>query len=241
MAVIVFASSKGGVGKTTAALTLASVIAHHDTEVVMLDCDPNGPLRQWATEWPELVPKGLHVLAPSPKDLPNAIDSAAGRVPLVIVDLEGTKGIEVNVGMGRADLALVPMQSSQLDANQAANVVSLIQHQAEVFKRPIPYRVFFSRTSAAIHTRTERALEAELLSAGLPAMKSRLIEREAFRLPFRIGGTIYNLDRRDIKNPKPAIADAEGFAGEIQDILEEIMNLGPGEQELREGQGANHG
>jgi chromosome partitioning protein len=241
MAVIVFASSKGGVGKTTAALTLASVIAHHATDVVLLDCDPNGPLKQWATEWPELVPNHIKVFSPTAKELPNAIDHAASNVPLVIVDLEGTKGIEVNVGMGRADLALVPMQSSQLDANQAANVVTLIEHQAAVFKRPIPYRVFFSRTSAAIHTRTERALEAELLSAGLPAMKSRLIEREAFRLPFRIGGTIYNLDRRDIKNPRAAIADAEGFAAEIQEILEEIMNVSPAEEEARAGEGVQNG
>ncbi len=41
MPVIVFASSKGGAGKTTAAIILASEPARHSTSVTLIDFDPN--------------------------------------------------------------------------------------------------------------------------------------------------------------------------------------------------------
>jgi chromosome partitioning protein len=49
MPTIVFASPKGGVGKSTAAVLLASELAAHGGTVTMIDADPNKPLSQWAS------------------------------------------------------------------------------------------------------------------------------------------------------------------------------------------------
>jgi chromosome partitioning protein len=48
MPTIVFASPKGGVGKSTAAVLLATELAYHGGSVTMIDVDPNRPLTQWA-------------------------------------------------------------------------------------------------------------------------------------------------------------------------------------------------
>ena len=48
MPTIVFASPKGGVGKSTAAVLLATELASHGGSVTMIDADPNKPLSQWA-------------------------------------------------------------------------------------------------------------------------------------------------------------------------------------------------
>ena len=48
MPTIVFASPKGGVGKSTAAVLLATELASHGGSVTMIDADPNRPLSQWA-------------------------------------------------------------------------------------------------------------------------------------------------------------------------------------------------
>jgi chromosome partitioning protein len=48
MPTIVFASPKGGVGKSTAAVLLATELASHGGSVRMIDADPNRPLTQWA-------------------------------------------------------------------------------------------------------------------------------------------------------------------------------------------------
>ena len=47
MPTIVFASPKGGVGKSTAAVLLATEFASHGGTVTMIDADPNRPLTDW--------------------------------------------------------------------------------------------------------------------------------------------------------------------------------------------------
>jgi cellulose biosynthesis protein BcsQ len=46
---IVFASPKGGAGKSTAALLLATELALKGAGVTILDADPNKPMSQWAS------------------------------------------------------------------------------------------------------------------------------------------------------------------------------------------------
>jgi chromosome partitioning protein len=46
MPTIAFASPKGGVGKSTEAVLLASELARHGGSVTMIDADPNRPLSQ---------------------------------------------------------------------------------------------------------------------------------------------------------------------------------------------------
>src|SRR5271154_5561486 len=162
MPTIVFASSKGGVGKTTSALALAFVYAQAGAGTTLIDADPNAPITRWAERFPESIPPNLTVQGALGNAVAKAIDVAAATDPFVIVDLEGTKNVDVSVGLGRADLALIPMQGSQLDADEASNVVKLIRSQEEVFRRTIPYRVFFTRTSPVIESKGFKDIQAQL-------------------------------------------------------------------------------
>ena len=122
MQVIVFASSKGGVGKTTTALALASVLTHHGAATTLIDADPNAPLALWASRFSAGVPKQLTVKTAFRTDVAEVIDDATG--PYVIVDLEGSRNDEVSVAIGRADLVLIPMKGNQLDADEASTIVT---------------------------------------------------------------------------------------------------------------------
>lgn len=219
MPTIVFASSKGGVGKTTSALALAFVFAQAGAPTTLIDADPNAPLARWAERFPESRPVGLTVAPAVGNAAARVIDNAAQRDPFVIVDLEGTKNVDVSVGLGRADLALIPMQGSQLDADEAANVVKLIQTQEDVFRRTIPFRVFFTRTSPAIESKGFREIQQQLREFGIPMLRTSIMEREAFRVPFRLGVSLYELTSSDVRNPQATIENAEAFAAEVRDIL----------------------
>ena len=228
MPTIVFASSKGGVGKTTSALALAFVFTQAGAATTLIDADPNAPLTRWADRFPESLPAELTVTGAVGNAAARAIDDAAQRDPFVIVDLEGTKNVEVSVGLGRADLALIPMQGSQLDADEAANVVKLIQTQEDVFRRTIPFRVFFTRTSPVIESKGMRDIHAQLRALGIPLLRTSIMEREAFKVPFRVGASFYDLTRGDVRNPRAAIENAEAFAAEVRDILVEEAAVGAG-------------
>lgn len=217
MQVIVFASSKGGVGKTTSALTLSSVLTHHGAPTTLIDADPNAPLAVWSKRFPKGVPSGLSVKTAFRTDVADIIDSAAD--PYVIVDLEGSRNEEVSVAIGRADLVLIPMKGNRLDADEAVNVIKVIRKQESIFRRAIPFRVFLSQTSPVIMDRGMRDICAQMRENGIPMLRTGMVERSAFKVPFALGGSIYELNEREAKNPSAAIANAESFAQEIRDIL----------------------
>lgn len=217
MQVLVFASSKGGVGKTTSALTLSTVLTHHGTPTTLIDADPNAPLAVWAQRFPNGVPQGLSVRTAFRTDVADIIDSATD--PYVIVDLEGSRNEEVSVAIGRADLVLIPMKGNRLDADEAVNVIKVIRKQESIFRRAIPFRVFLSQTSPVIVDRGMRDICTQMRENGIPMLRNTMVERSAFKVPFALGGSIYDLNEREAKNPAAAIANAEVFAQEIRDVL----------------------
>ena len=217
MQVIVFASSKGGVGKTTSALTLACVLTRHGAPTTLIDADPNAPLALWAKRFPDAIPQGLTVKAAFRTDVADVIDSAS--TPYVIVDLEGSRNEEVSVAIGRADLVLIPMKGNQLDADEAVNVIRVIRKQETIFRRSIPFRVFLSQTSPVIMDKGMRDICSQMRENGIPMLRTAMVERSAFKAPFRLGGTIYDLSEREAKNPLAAVDNAETFAQETRDVL----------------------
>lgn len=220
MPVIVFANSKGGVGKSTSAVVLAQVLAKRGASVSLIDADPNQPLSQWRQRDTGRVPANLELLANvTESTVTDAIDDAAARSAFVIVDLEGSANLAVTYAIGRADLVLVPMQGSQLDADQTRRVLELIQREEKAFRRQIPYAVFFTRTNAAIRSRDLRHIEQDLKDNGIPLLPVELTERAAFRAIMQLGGTIYDLTAGEAANPDAAIENAEAFARAITQLL----------------------
>lgn len=218
MPTIVFASPKGGAGKSTSAVVLASELARNGAGVTVIDADPNRPVTAWA-ERPGR-PENLTVLPGTTEEtIIEEIEAAAGRTPFVIVDLEGTASMTVAYAISRADLALIPVQGSQLDAAEAAKAIRLIRRQEKAFGRDIPHAVLFTRTSAAIRPRTLQHIRDELERAGVLILNVQLHEREAFRAIFSFGGTLQTLAPSQVPNLPAAVSNARAFAAEVVTAL----------------------
>jgi chromosome partitioning protein len=227
MPTIVFASPKGGVGKSTAAVLLASELAFHGGTVTMIDADPNRPLTQWANLPGR--PEKLSVVAVSSEDsIIDTIEKAALQTTFVIVDLEGTASMMVGYAMSRADLVIIPTQGSHLDATEAVKAIKLVRAQEKAFKRSIPFCILFTRTSAAIRPRTLQSIEGEFSDNKTPMFGVQIHEREAYRALFAFGGTLAGLDDSQVTNLPAARLNARNFAGEVIETLK--ANASPKEQ-----------
>ena len=124
MPIIVFASSKGGAGKSTSAVLLATTLAEGGATTTLIDADPNRPVSKWARR--AEIPAKMTVIADVREDLIlNTIDEAASRTAFVIVDLEGTASMMVGIAVSRADLVIIPMQGSHLDAEEGVKALAL--------------------------------------------------------------------------------------------------------------------
>lgn len=221
MPTIVFASPKGGAGKSTSAVLLASELALKGATVTVIDADPNKPVSQWAGRGG--CPDNLTVLANlSENTVVEEIEAAAQRTSFVIVDLEGTASMMVAYAISRADLVVVPTQGSQLDAAEAAKAIRLIRQQEKAFGRRIPYAVLFTRTSAALKPRTLRHIQEQFTKHGVRAFQTQVHERDAYRAVFSFGGTLATLDPGEVSNLEGAIENARAFAAELVTMLREI-------------------
>jgi chromosome partitioning protein len=218
MPTIVFASPKGGVGKSTAAVLLSTELASHGGSVTMIDADPNRPITQWASRPGK--PAKLTVIATANEDsIIDTIEKAAVETAFVIVDLEGTASMLAGYAMSRADLVIIPAQGSHLDATEAVRAIKLVRDQEKAFKKKIPFAVLFTRTSAAIRPRTLQSIEAEFLQNKIPMFDTQIHEREAFRAVFSFGGTLADLDPAQVSNLPAARQNARLFASEVIETL----------------------
>jgi chromosome partitioning protein len=218
MPVIVFASPKGGAGKSTSAVVLACELARSGADIVIIDADPNRPVSKWAKL--DGRPANLSVIADvTEATVIDEIEAWAARVPFVVVDLEGTASMTVAYAISRADLVIIPVQGSQLDAAEAAKAIKLIRQQEKAFTRQIPHTVLFTRTSTVIRPRLLGHIRQELQAANVPIMTAQMHEREAFRAIFSFGGTLDTLLPSQVSNLPAAAANARAFAAEIVALL----------------------
>lgn len=218
MPTIVFATPKGGAGKSTSAVLLASELLNRGGAVTIIDADPNKPVSQWAKR--SALPPLLTVVADvSEESIVDQIDDAARKSVFVIVDLEGTASLMASYAISRADLVIIPTQGSHLDAAQSAKAIKLVQTQEKLFHRKIPFAILFTRTSVAIRTRTFQSIEDEFASRGAPMLKTHIHEREAYRAIFSFGGTLLTLNSADVSNLKGAIFNAHAYVNEVISIL----------------------
>ena len=216
MPTVVFVSPKGGAGKTTAALLLASEIAR-SARVTVIDADPNHPIRAWSSS---AAPQNLTVVSDADEEnIIERIEEAAAQTPFVVVDLEGTAAKIVLLAVSQADLVIVPTQGSQLDAEQASRAIRVVKQHEKMSGRAVPYAVLLTRTNPVIRTRTMAHIQHGLIDAGIPVLHTELHEREAFRAVFSFRQSLENLNPADVANLEKAIANAEAFAHEVIDRL----------------------
>lgn len=218
MPTVTFASSKGGVGKSTSAVLLATELATRGAEVSVIDADPNKPVARWARHPGR--PSNLSVIDDvTERTIIKTIETEAQRVAFVIVDLEGTASRMIPYAMSRSDLVIIPTRGSVLDAIEAVAAIREVKQQEEAFRIKIPTAVLFTCTSAAIRPRTLSSISAEFAQNDVPVLRTQLHDREAYRALFSFGGTLSGLDPKHVRNIPAAVANARAFAGEVIGIL----------------------
>ncbi len=230
MPVIAFANPKGGAGKTTAALLLASTLASRGARIALIDADPE----RWITQWAKMGehPDNLEVLSDvSEASILDQIEAASARSQFVIVDLEGTASLMVANAVGMSDLVVIPSQGGSMDARGAAKIIRLVRNQERMTRRAIPHAVLMTRTSAAVTSRALRNVQEQLKRANIPIFSTPIVERAAYRDIFDYGGLLSALPLGKVSNLGRAVENAEAFTGEVLARLKQARGQGAPTQE----------
>jgi chromosome partitioning protein len=132
MNVIVLASQKGGVGKTTLAAHLAiAAEAANAGPAVLIDTDPQGSLSAWwnarEADTPALAPTTI-------ADLPAKLKAlGAAGYSFAIIDTPPAITGAISAVVATADLVLIPTRPSPHDLRAVGSTVELVQEAGKPF------------------------------------------------------------------------------------------------------------
>jgi chromosome partitioning protein len=213
--VIVVSNPKGGSGKSTSTLVLATHLAHLGATVCIIDADPNKPIEDWKLKGKSN--STITVIADITQN--NYFESLDAQIPkyqFIFVDLEGTASLLVSRAISTADLVIIPIQASAIDVRQATRAIKVVRDEEKAIQR------FDAKRSIPFRVSSQRELETELKAAGIPQFRTSVAERQAFKTMFNLRLTLNELtgDKR-AGNLAGAIENVEALAKELLTITTE--------------------
>lgn len=217
MPVIVIASPKGGSGKSTTSVILGTELAHAGANVTLLDCDPNHSVTHWAGR-SHLPPRISVVSNVTEGEIIRTIKGRDTAGAVVVVDLEGVASRLASRAISQADLVLIPMRATTLDATIGARALQLVAEEEEALRRPIRSAVVFTMTRA-IKSKQHSGIQSSLAGQGLDIIEPPLMERAAFSALFEFGGDLRTMPPQG--NMEHAIENASAFAQQVYKRLTE--------------------
>lgn len=174
MTVLAVMNGKGGSGKTTISIGLGRALNMAGHDVVLVDSDPQGSMRDYADENPD-QPVQIYTI----KQTQLAAQIPRLKNEIVIIDGTAKAADLAKKTIAVADIILIPVQPSPLDVWATAETVELIQdHQEE--QRAAgqqPVRAYFVVSRAIGNSKLSKGIANTLKGYGFPVLNTRLVSR----------------------------------------------------------------
>ena len=187
MKIIALLNEKGGVGKSTLAIQLATAQHRKGRRVVLVDADPQGTTRDWRAAGPE----GANLPPVVALDRPELLASVSAlAADLVVIDTPA-KAERMTAGVVRiAHTALIVIQPSGADIWASAAAVTLIQAKRDVGGT---IDAAFVINRAGTSTLAKQVASGEWNEYGLPLLESAVRNRIVFAQSLTDGVSVYDL------------------------------------------------
>jgi chromosome partitioning protein len=214
MPVITIANTKGGAGKTTAAVLIATELAQMGLNVTVFDSDP----QHWFSQWYETArPRGAitlvnHVTASALEGHMRSMDRSN---EYYIIDLAGERNQLTATALAFSNLVLIPVQGAGMDGKGAAKILDILGRLKEETGVEIPHSVVLSRVNPMVTTHSLLAVKGLLASRGVDVFATPVVERAAFREMFDKGVTLHDMDGVKVSNLDKALQNARALADEV--------------------------
>jgi len=207
--VIAILNQKGGVGKTTLAVHVATAFARSKKRVLLLDADPQGSALDWAAarQGEKLFPVVGLPKASIHKELPTL----AADYDLVVIDGPPRVYDVARSAIMASDLVLVPVQPSPYDV-WAAKEIMILLNEAAVYKPNL--KRAFAINRKIVNTAIGRDVSEALSEYPIPVLETAISQRVAFAESATQGLTVYDLDAF-----MPASQEMDQLAKEIGALL----------------------
>ena len=173
---IAVANLKGGVGKSTVTLNVATCLHRAGHRVLLVDADGQGTCRAWAAVAASGGKEGPAVVGLSGPGLRRDLEAVGSGFDVVVVDTPPRLGVEAKTAMLVADLVVMPVTPGAADVWALAETVAALT-EARQLRPELRARALLNRADRTTLAKLARGALAEL---GVEVLGTTLGARVAF-------------------------------------------------------------
>lgn len=219
MTVISFANSKGGAGKSTLCLLIASELAESGTSVLIIDADDQQSCSQWAARCQDAgtLPHAISVKpANSPEDLKTLLKES--QADIILVDVQGSMNKLLIAAIVASDVTIVPSKANVMEMVETAKLFDW----AQTSLKRAPLRLVLTRVDG-IDTNTIAFKDAVQMirDRHLPAFKTFVRSRKIYEQFSNNAGTLSAIGKDPSKadQVEKARANIISLISDISDLI----------------------
>ncbi len=187
--VVAVASGKGGTGKSTITLNLATTFSSERYRVLVIDADPQGSIARWSEMGKQQEPAVL--VEPSPALFKKVTGATKQVYDVIFVDSPPTFKKRMRTVIRAADRLIIPATPGIADFWSTEMLLDMYLEEKE--KRPkLDARVLISRIDR--RTRAGREFRPFLEKLSIPIFLTEIPQRASYNEAWQKGLTVNRLE-----------------------------------------------
>lgn len=206
MTIIALVGNKGGAGKTTLAVNLATALRQQAT-VAIVDADPQRSSVQWRAICED--PDAVSVLDDE-GDLGSVVRSAGSEFEHLVIDCPpSVNSAQTREALRLSRLALIPLQPSPLDIWASVHIEQEIA-QARNLNSPLAALLVINQLEP--RTRLSKMTRQALGELDIPVAKAAIRRRMVYRTSVLEGRSVFDIGSR-----------GKAAAEEVLNLIDEVL------------------
>lgn len=182
-------NQKGGVGKTTLGVHLATAFAQQGRRVLMVDADPQASALDWSASRED---DGLFPVIGLPKaTLHRELKPIAADFDVVVIDGPPRAYDVARSAIMASDMIVIPVQPSPYDVWAAKEIIDLIR-ESHAFKENL--KRAFAINRKIVNTAIGRDVNEALSEYDIPVLETSVCQRVVFAESAATGRTVLEIE-----------------------------------------------